>query len=172
MNGRGGGDKNWYANVKEWLDKLEMRSKEEELMEINKSEWKKEAKEKLGQVVAEEVEMKIREMTKLRFIREHKTQEYINCCRMEEVKNIMRTRLNMINVRANFKGKGNDLLCVACKEEIETTEHVIQCAEYKRLTGHLIEVENTVDESMQSLKWVREASKVYERIEETRKWLC
>ena len=30
------GSKNWYGSVKEWLDQLGMKSKEEEVMEITK----------------------------------------------------------------------------------------------------------------------------------------
>ena len=78
----------------------------------------------------------------------------------------------MTKIRANFKGRENDLRCVACKLEDETTEHVIQCSEYKRLIGHSVEIESSVFQSMQSLEWVREACKVYERIEETKKWLA
>ena len=129
-------------------------------------------KEKLGQVVKEEIEKKCKEMTKLRFTSPgHETQEYIKICRMEEVKRITKMRLNMTKIRANFKGRENDLRCVACKQEDETTEHVIQCPEYKRIIGHSVEIESSVFESMQNLEWVREASKVYERIEETKKWL-
>ena len=77
----------------------------------------------------------------------------------------------MTELNANFKGKYQELKCVACKEEEETTEHVIQCPEYKRLTGHSIEIEHSVEESMQNLEWLLEASEVYEAIEDTRKWL-
>ena len=47
----------------------------------------------------------------------------------------------------------------------------IQCPEYNWINGHSVEIESSVFESMQNLEWVREASKVYERIEETKKWL-
>ena len=90
---------------------------------------------------------------------------------MEKVKSIMKVRLNMVEVKANFKGKYPDLKCAACKQEEETTEHVIKCPEYKRLIGHSIKVENSVEESMQEAEWLIEASQVFERIEETRKWL-
>ena len=162
---------NWYESVKEWLERLEMTSEEEEIQDISKSMWKKELKEKLGEIVAEEVNKKRQEMTKLRFTMGHETQEYIKMCRMTKVKSIMKMRLNMIDVKANFKGMYQDKMCAACKMELETTEHVIQCLEYKRIVGHSIKVEKTVQECMQDLEWLLEASEVYERIEETRKWL-
>ena len=163
--------KNWYANVEEWLDRLDMERNEEEILEITKSSWKREVKEKLGKVVAEEVEKRRGEMKKMRFTRGHKVQEYIEKCRMEEVKKIMKMRLNMTDLKANFKGKYKDLKCPACKQEDETTEHVIQCEEYKRIIGHSVELKYSIEECMQDLKWSREAAEVYEKIEETRKWL-
>ena len=77
----------------------------------------------------------------------------------------------MTDLKANFKGKHLDTMCVACKLEPETTEHVIQCPEYKRIVGHSIIVNETVEKCMQDVVWLQEASEVYERIEETRKWL-
>jgi hypothetical protein len=141
------------------------------LLEITKSAWKKEAKEKLGKVVAEEVEKKKEQSKKMRFTRGHETQDYIKECSMEEVKKIMKIRLNMTELKANFKGKHQETTCSACKQEEETTEHVIKCEEYKRIVGHSIKVDCSVEECMQNLEWLREVGDVYERIEETKKWL-
>ena len=171
MNAERPSGTNWYAGVKEWLEKLELTSDEERIKEIEKSKWKKEVKEKIGKVVSEEIGKKTMEMKKLRFIRNNEKKEYIKANRMAKVKSMMKVRLNMVEIKANFKGKYKDLKCAACKKEEETTEHVIKCSEYKRLIGHSIEVENTVEESMQETEWLKEASEVFERIEETRQWL-
>ena len=56
-------------------------------------------------------------------------------------------------------------------EEEETTEHVIQCSVYKRLVGHNLKCDEPVKDLMNDTGWLREAVKVYELIEETRKWL-
>ena len=45
----------------------------------------------------------------------------------------MRFRLNMTKIKANYKGKYDDLTCDGCKEEQETTEHIVSCKEYKRM---------------------------------------
>ena len=45
----------------------------------------------------------------------------------------MRFRLNMTKIKANYKGKYNDLTCDGCKEEVETTEHIVNCKQYKRM---------------------------------------
>ena len=100
-----------------------------------------------------------------------KRQEYVQTCSMAKVKKIMNLRLNMTELKANFRGKYNDNLCPACGIEEETTEHVISCPEYQELTGHSLNTTNCLEESMNSVKWLEEACEVYERIEETRKWL-
>ena len=142
--------------------------KEEEIKEMSKAEWKKKVVEGLEKEVKEEVEGKIKEMKKLRFVGEYKRKEYVGC-EMAVVRDVMRMRLNMVDVKANFKGKYKDLLCVACKEAEETTEHVLQCDEYRRLTGHNLTFESP--EKMMEMEWLKQASNVCRRIEETRRWL-
>ena len=39
----------------------------------------------------------------------------------------------MTRIKANYKGKYDDLTYDGCKEEQETTEHIISCEEYKRM---------------------------------------
>ena len=39
----------------------------------------------------------------------------------------------MTKIKANYKGKYNDLTCDGCKGEQETTEHIVNCKEYKRM---------------------------------------
>ena len=73
--------------------------------------------------------------TKLRLIKndEYGRKKYIDKCSIEDVTKIMRFRLNMTKIKANYKGKYNDLTCDGCEAEQETTEHIINCKEYKRL---------------------------------------
>ena len=73
--------------------------------------------------------------TKLRLIKNDKYErkEYLNTCSIKDVTKIMRFRLNMIKIRANYKGKYDDLTCDGCKEEQETTEHIVSCREYQRM---------------------------------------
>ena len=72
----------------------------------------------------------------------------------------------MVEVKRNFRAKYNNMMCPACGDEEETTEHVILCHEYKRIVGHDID---RID--MNDLQWQIEASRVYKNIEETRRWL-
>ena len=171
MNGKGKG-KPWFnQGVKDWLIKLDMPIEEEEVLEIKKSMWKKNLKEKIEKVVAEEMKGHQEKMTKLRFTRQFGRQEYINKCSMSKVKKIMDMRLNMIELKTNFKGKYSDTLCPACGKEEETTEHVIQCPEYQEIVGHNLKIPQEIKESMNRMEWLEEACEVYNQIEETRKWL-
>ena len=109
-------------------------------------------------------------MTKLRFTKRFARQEYLNECKMEEVKKIMKLRLNMVELKANFKGKYSDTLCPACKMEEETTEHALRCTVYQDITQHSLQP-GLLTEKMDQMEWTRKACDVYEQIEEARKWL-
>ena len=170
MDGKGKG-KSWYGQgVKGWLLKLEMPTDQSEVLEVSKSRWKKELKSKIENLVVEELEQHRTSMTKLRFIRGFKEQDYVKKFRMEKVKKIMQMRLNMIELKSNFKGKYGNTLCTACKKENETTEHVINCVEYRKITGHTLQSKQ-VNEEMNNLEWMEEACEVYQQIEEVRMWL-
>ena len=73
-------------------------------------------------------------------------------------------RLNMVELKANFKGKYESLICPACKIEDETTEHVIQCEEYRNIIGHNLPIPAQWDD----MNWQEAACEVYEQIEEVR----
>ena len=170
MKGLGKG-KTWHQDgVRGWLTKFGLEKNEEEMLKISKSAWKKAVKEKIESTVKAELEKEAKTKTKLRFTTTFGRQDYTKECRMEEVKMIMKIRLNMVELKANFRGKYKDNLCPACKQTEEATEHVIQCPEYKELLQHTLEI-NQLQEQMSDVKWVREACKVYEQIEATRKWL-
>ena len=171
MNGEGKG-KPWFNHgVKEWLVKLDMPIEEEEVIKIKKSSWKRNLKSRIEEIVAEEMKKHQEEMTKLRFTRKFERQEYVKTCSMAKVKKIMSLRLNMTELKANFRGKYDDNLCPACGVEEETTEHVICCPKYQEIIGHGLKTTEGLKESMNSIEWLEEACEVYEQIEESRKWL-
>ena len=171
MNGKGKG-KTWYGEgVEPWIDKLGLRDMGENILEVKKSEWKERVKEGLNVCVMKELYSQKENMTKLRFTRSFETQDYIKSCPMMKVKKIMKVKLNMIELKANFKGKYSDLICPACGEQNETTEHVIVCEEYRKLTGHNLQEPDDWVEKMNDTDWLSEACEVYEQIEEVRGWL-
>ena len=83
--------------------------------------------------------------TKLRLIKydKYERKEYLNTCSIKNVTKTMRYRLNMTKIKANYKGKCNDLTCDACKEEQETTEHIPNCKEYRRMFKWTKETQET-----------------------------
>ena len=164
----------WYGGVEEWLVKLELEKNEEEIIKRRKSEWKKEVKEQLEKWVKKEKEEQKTKMKKLRFTNTEGKQNYLDQCKMEQVKKIMKMRLNMTELKGNYKGKYQDTVCPACEKEEETTEHVIRCPEYQRLTKHTLNKmvdEKGIDDAMNDLQWLTNAAEEFERIEDTRKWL-
>ena len=156
---------NWYTGVKEWLNILKMETDVNKIIGITKSMWKKTLKIKLEEVIREVVKEKKKTMKKLRFINDFKKQEYLSKYSMAVVSKIMNIRLNMVEVAGNFKRKDEDERCRACREEKETTEHVIECEEYKKLTGHEIVV---YEGCFQDMKWLKKATEVFKIIESTR----
>ena len=67
----------------------------------------------------------------------------------------------------NFKGEYKENFnCSACTTEQETTEHVIECNEYKKLTEH-----DTQGFKINEKEWLIKASETYKRIEETKELL-
>ena len=79
----------------------------------------------------------------------------------------------MIEVGENFRGKDAEIIeganwCLACNKEKETTEHVIQCPAYKKMTGHRV---LTHQGCFEETEWLCNASQAFENIEATRKIL-
>ena len=165
-------DKNvtWWMTVRQWLNKLQLQREVTEVITIPKSSWKKMVKEKLNKFVGELLLQQNKNKTKGRFQLDFAKKEYLQLP-MNEVKNIMKIRLNMVEVKANFKGKYKDTICPACKKENETTEHVIKCSEYKKLTLHSLNTDQPAEKLYNDTNWLRKASKVYQTIEMTRQFL-
>ena len=78
-------------------------------------------------------------------------------------KEIMTIRLNMVNVKKNYKNLYTDTMCVGCFEKEETTEHLFECKKYNELTGQTMQ---TMD--IKSTQWLVEAAKYIETVEEIR----
>jgi hypothetical protein len=171
MDGKGKG-KSWYGDgVEPWIVRLGLKEMEGHIEEVTKTEWKRAVKEGLDQCVQKELIGQKDKMTKLRFTRSFEIQDYVRNCPMVKVTKIMKLKLNMIELKSNFKGKYSDVLCPACGEENETTEHALVCKEYRKLTGHLLKEPDNWSEKMNDTKWLLEACEVYEQIEGVREWL-
>ena len=80
----------------------------------------------------------------------------------EDTIEMMKLRLNMIEVKCNYKGMyKNNLRCDVCKSSDDTTEHILQC----KRTG--ISITEIIEEIKQPSKSViREVNKVMKAREE------
>eukprot|EP00794_Sanderia_malayensis_P017758 gene17758-19531_t len=70
-----------------------------------------------------------------------KREKYITKTDPKTAKNIMKLRLNMIKVKANYKGTNRTIECPACGNEEETTEHIFKCNNYQKLVGYKVQEE-------------------------------
>ena len=161
--------KSWYKEIEEWIQQMGMEEEEKQVMNTTKARWRKMVKDNLEEIIRREIKDKTDNMTKMRWLKgqEFEKQEYIKKLGMKDVKRIMKMRLHMVDARANFKGKYEDIQCMACKEQEETTEHLLECQEYKDIVKHNLDTKN-IEEKMKEMGWLNEASKVYEQIEEAK----
>ena len=75
-------------------------------------------------------------MTKLRFVKdkEYKIKKYIMKCKPNITIDVMEIRLNMFEVKSNYKGLyRRSLECPMCEKEEDTMEHAFECERLKKI---------------------------------------
>ena len=78
---------------------------------------------------------------KLRLLQKPKTlqmKSYLKTLPLKSARMILRTKLNMVKVKCNYKGNYKDykdLICQGCKLKDDTTEHMFQCWKNEWMTG-------------------------------------
>ena len=74
-------------------------------------------------------------MTKLRFCKDFTRKKYTmkGNLSFDTAKAIMKLRLNMIEVKKNYKGIAGNDTCDLCKGKDDTTEHLFECQEIKKI---------------------------------------
>ena len=106
-------------------------------------------------------------MKKLRFLKgsEFGEKEYMKYCDAEEIARILKVKLNMCNISANF---GKPESCRVCKQEMETTEHLFECEAVGSMIGKYkgksITRCRARDETMEMVMFCERAMKEFERI--------
>ena len=71
-------------------------------------------------------------MKKLCFADGEGRREYLEKLGTREAAIIMKTRLHMLQLKANFRGRHADNICVLYQEEEDTTEHLFECKGLKK----------------------------------------
>ena len=97
---------------------------------MGKSELKKKIKLAVKEEMEKEISSATQGNTKLRFIKtvQFGQASYFESYGCEDVNLILKLRLNMVDVYSNYKGDiSKKRMCVHCKNEKDTTEHLGQC---------------------------------------------
>ena len=96
---------------------------------MKKSEWKRRIKDKVQNKIQGRVEKENEKKTKLRAVKEHKWErkEYMAMCDSDLVKDIIKIRQHMWELRKNYPREEKDIKCPICNEKEDTKEHVLEC---------------------------------------------
>ena len=82
-----------------------------------------------------------------------------------EAKESLKLKLNMLEVKSNYKGQYKDLKC-KCQESDDTTEHLFKCKEIKSgCKNRIPNAENIVKEDKESCTQIAEFIKEAMQIE-------
>ena len=92
----------------------------------------------------------------------------------EEAQNIFKMRTKMINLKANYKGKNNTILCSSCNDSNESQEHIYNdCKEIMKETNNqeipdynLIMTGN-IKEKLKVMRIFTQKMKIHEKLSKT-----
>ena len=124
----------WYEEVMNDLNTLNITLNEKEIGNLSKEQWKTIVRNKY--ITKIEDDIKSNDMTKLRFIKDSNfgMKEYVKC---KEGSLLLKVKLNMVELKANYKGKFRNTRCRRCGTQDEYIEHLWECkyssSEYRRI---------------------------------------
>ena len=125
-----------------------------DVTELSYNQYKCHVKRKIREQREKKLETAKTKKTKLRHINPGVRQEYLEHCSIGEASAILKIRLHMVRLNANYGGG----TCRKCGQEQETTEHVLECASEG---GYKFD-----DEKMDDVSWLRKIKVIYEQFEE------
>ena len=117
----------FYEKVKTIVKELNIKL--EAAVTMKKSVWKKTIKDKIQNKIQERVEKEMENKFKLRTVREDKWErkDYIAKCDSDLVKEIIKIRLHMWELKKNYPREEEDMKCPICNEKEDITEHALEC---------------------------------------------
>ena len=130
----------WTMGIKSICEKYGIDI--EKLKAREKKVVKKEIKEKIIKDIEKSVNDKKQEMKKLRWVKGFGKETYMKDLSTEDAMLIMKTRLNMIEVKSNFRGKYKTEVCELCEQEEDTTEHLFTCEKLEKIRGDDLTIES------------------------------
>ena len=110
---------------------------------MRRNSLKKLLKERIRKRLERRNEVETRDKTKLRFCGGFSRKKYIMKGNMSKnfIKGIMKIRLNMLELNCNYKGANRSETCGLCKGGKDTTEHLFECSEIRKLIDHVPNIE-------------------------------
>ena len=99
----------------------------DQAVEMKKSTWKREVKTKLKKKIQQRLTDDLKEKTIARTIQKDKwlMKENIKNGNTDEIKDILKIRLHMWELRKNYPKNDTDTTCPICRNTEDTTEHVL-----------------------------------------------
>ena len=124
----------WYEQTKEICDKYNVGL---QLVKcLSKRKLKNILKSRINNRLHRYIKEEAKNKTKLRFCSDFKRKKYTKkgSLSFNDAKSIMKLRLNMIEVKNNYKGSTENDTCDLCGEKNDTTEHLFECKEIRKQT--------------------------------------
>ena len=124
----------WSKTTLEICEKYNIEVKD--LIKQTKKQFKRQVKRKVQEQVDMQMKKEIEEKTKLRFCvcTSSKRKPYLEQLGYSEAKMILKLRLNMTELKCNYKNQYKDVKCDLCHTDNDTTEHLFQCPKMKEMT--------------------------------------
>ena len=96
---------------------------------MKKSTWNREVKTKIKKKIQQRLTDSLKEKTKARTIQKDKwlMKEYIKNGNEDDIKDILKIRLHMWDVKKNYSKNDTDTIFPICRKEEDATEHVLDC---------------------------------------------
>ena len=103
---------------------------------------KKLLKERIRKRLERRNERERRDKTKLRFSGGFGKKKYILKGKLSKnmIKGIMKIRLNMLELNCNYKGTNRNETCGLCKRGKDTTEHLFECSEIRKIVDKVPDI--------------------------------
>ena len=126
---------NWYNSVKTLCESYGIDISYENLLNHSKKKWKTYVKKIINGKVTEYLQQLCNRMKKLRHVvnDKYERKSYLVKGGKDQVRTMLMVRLNMVDVKSNYKNGNNDLVCPLCRVEEDTTEHIFECKETKMI---------------------------------------
>ena len=121
-------ERSFYSKTKEIADFLDINL--ETVKNKSKFVWKKECKGKIIKKIENRLKDQLPNCTKLRFLVDDNfgRKRYMKELSGNIARQVLKLRLNMIDVRMNYRGSNEgNIKCPLCKTEDDTTEHIMVC---------------------------------------------